>query len=186
MTEETMEHEHPLYDDDTIERFWSRVKKGRGEHSCWLWTAGRSGEYGCFRANGQRIDAHRFAWSLDNGEPIPEGLMVRHLCDGPKLCVRPDHLGLGNFKANALDEVIRRGGYCGKRRHRLVRADGTLTKHAYVWRSEIKCGTCRKAYRAAKGHVPWTPGGRGRIPDDATPAQRKRHKQIVAARGKRR
>jgi len=41
------------------------------------------------------------AWILTNG-PIPDGLWVLHRCD-VKLCVRPDHLFLGDPSANVVD-----------------------------------------------------------------------------------
>ena len=142
--------EHPLYDDKTIERFWSKVHKRRGRNACWIWTAGTRNGYGNLSVHGEKIDAHRFAWQLEHGEEVPEGLMVRHLCEGPKLCVRPGHLGLGNLKANALDEVMRRRGLCGKGLHRITRRDGRLTRNAYVWKGQIRCGACRVAYRARR------------------------------------
>lgn len=75
----------------TEHRFWSKVKK---TDLCWLWTAGRfpssCGYYGCFRADGRNIRAHRYAYELLVG-PIPEGLQLDHLCRNT-LCVNPDHL----------------------------------------------------------------------------------------------
>jgi hypothetical protein len=77
-----------IYLDDVPFRFWPKVDKSG---DCWLWTAeiARSG-YGRFRLDGRRQYAHRIAYELTNG-PIPDGLMIDHLCHN-LACVNPDHL----------------------------------------------------------------------------------------------
>lgn len=82
------------------DRFWSKVKKGAG---CWLWQ-GRTSQFGHGILDitaGKGVRAHRYSWELVNG-PIPEGLVVCHLCDVPA-CVRPDHLTLGTRAYNSND-----------------------------------------------------------------------------------
>jgi hypothetical protein len=73
-------------------RFWAKVDT-RGE--CWTWTASfRGGGYGAFSvydAGKNRIAAaHRVAYELANG-PIPDGLVLDHLCHN-RACVNPAHL----------------------------------------------------------------------------------------------
>lgn len=46
--------------------------------------------YSRIRINGQRIQAHRWAYELLNGS-VPMGLVVDHMC-GNRTCVAPDHL----------------------------------------------------------------------------------------------
>jgi hypothetical protein len=88
---------------DVLARFWAKVDRSG---DCWEWTAGGLPEgYGRFRAFGQNVVAHRFAWILMNG-PIPDGVMVLHECDNPK-CVRPAHLFLGDHVANKTDAVAK-------------------------------------------------------------------------------
>jgi HNH endonuclease len=61
---------------------------------CWIWQGGRNtdGRYG--RAvpslGGKMTAAHRIYWERENG-PIPEGLVIDHLCRNG-LCVNPAHL----------------------------------------------------------------------------------------------
>lgn len=71
---------------------------------CWLWLGGldRDG-YGAFTsmAHGKRrVPAHRFSWTLANG-PIPEGLVIDHLCRMPP-CVNPAHLRVVTPRTNTL------------------------------------------------------------------------------------
>jgi hypothetical protein len=61
----------------------------------------------------QPVGAHRVAWILTNGGPIPEGMYVCHTCDVPA-CVNPAHLYLGTPVDNARDVVVR-----GRRKPRM-------------------------------------------------------------------
>ena len=85
------------------DRFWSKVDR-TGE--CWLWLAarGRTG-YGRFRQPKGHEYAHRVAYRLTFG-PIPEGMVVRHICDNPPCC-NPEHLLLGTQSDNNKDSVAR-------------------------------------------------------------------------------
>jgi hypothetical protein len=105
--------------------FWQRMK--RTAHGCLEWQGARhqkagepdKGGYGEFRENGKLIRAHRRAWELHHGTPIPAGLAVLHACDNPPCC-EPAHLYLGTVRDNAHDMVAKgRGanqyGYYGGR-----------------------------------------------------------------------
>lgn len=69
-------------------RFWRRVNR---TDTCWLWTGHASGSYGRIRVDGVRVQAHRYAYSVIAGRPIPAGMQLDHLCRN-RLCVNPDHL----------------------------------------------------------------------------------------------
>lgn len=73
------------------ERFWSKVDRGPA-HECWEWQATRlPNGYGRFYPESNRgVVAHRFAYELLVG-PIPDGLMIDHLCRN-RGCVNPAHL----------------------------------------------------------------------------------------------
>lgn len=86
------------------ERFWKFVDVS-DPGGCWEWTGGRKGgnsQYGSFCVGkGRTLRAHRASWLLHCGS-IPDGICVLHRCDNP-LCVRPDHLFLGDQFSNIQD-----------------------------------------------------------------------------------
>jgi hypothetical protein len=85
----------------TEQRFWSKVNK---TDTCWLWTAGCSGNgYGVFTIKSKNVSAHRYSYELHYGE-ILEGLVVRHTCD-VRNCVNPNHLLTGTQQDNITDMI---------------------------------------------------------------------------------
>lgn len=81
-------------DEKSVERFWSKVRKGSALE-CWEWTAGVSSlNYGQFHAviDGRRVNlrAHRVSFFLERGPLIP-GKVLDHICRNTK-CVNPTHL----------------------------------------------------------------------------------------------
>lgn len=89
------------------ERFWSKVNKD-ADNGCWEWTAGKfkdRGGYGKYRMDSGAGYAHRLAYEDEHG-PIPDGLLIRHLCDNPP-CVNPQHLLLGTSQDNSNDKLSR-------------------------------------------------------------------------------
>jgi hypothetical protein len=93
-----------------VDRFWSHVDR-RDSSECWNWTAytGKRHLYGQMRLTGRggkMVRAPKFSWILHNGL-IPNGLYILHTCDNPK-CVNPNHLFLGDQKAN-MDDMKKKG-----------------------------------------------------------------------------
>jgi hypothetical protein len=88
-------------------RFWTKVLRG-GPDDCWPWTGALLPDrYGHFHVTGTRFDgvkvlAHRYAYQWERG-PIPEGMMLDHLCNF-RPCCNPWHL---EVVTNA--ENVRRG-----------------------------------------------------------------------------
>jgi hypothetical protein len=84
------------------ERFIERVEK---TELCWNWGGCvLRGGYGQFWDGTKKIYAHRYSYQIHRG-PIPEGLVVDHLCRNRK-CVNPEHL-----EAVSASENIRRGDF---------------------------------------------------------------------------
>lgn len=84
-------------------RFWKKVEKSSDPDGCWIWTGSRHAKgYGRFVISTQiTIAAHRFSYQTYIG-PIPEGMLVCHVCDRPS-CIRQDHLFLGTPQENSKD-----------------------------------------------------------------------------------
>ena len=101
------------------EKFWSRVRK---TETCWIWTGGttRQGYGTCWTGTHTRSHASRVAYEITYGT-IPNDLFVLHICDTP-ICVRPDHLFLGNAADN-IHDAIQKG------RARLSRLGELNAKH---------------------------------------------------------
>lgn len=83
------------------ERFWPKVdtngptpEHGAEYGCCWDWTASLNHHgYGHFGIPGRgMVRAHRIAWEIASGEPVPDGKWVLHICDRRR-CTRSDDLG---------------------------------------------------------------------------------------------
>lgn len=109
-----------MYSDSIVCRFVSKIAPPN-ERGCLLWTAGKCGDgYGSFRTT-RNSKAHRVAWELANGQPVPDGMCVRHKCDTP-LCVNPEHLEIGTIQENNMDMDLRgrRASIAGEKNYSAV------------------------------------------------------------------
>lgn len=109
------------------DRFWAKVNKEGPVHpvlgtKCWVWTGATTpGGYGKLRVGSQsdgsrRVEVtSRASWEIHFG-PIPEGTSVLHCCD-VRLCVRPDHLFLGDQLDNVQDMISKGRHIHGARQH---------------------------------------------------------------------
>jgi hypothetical protein len=91
--------------ENTPETFWARVDQS-GE--CWPWTGAtdHATGYGRLQYHGRQVTAHRLAFELTSGQPIPDGLYVCHSCDNPPCC-NPAHLWLGTHTDNLHDSSVK-------------------------------------------------------------------------------
>lgn len=89
----------------TPAEFLKRIDYPSNPDGCWLWNMATANGYGIVKVHGRRYLAHRLAWELFVG-PIPDGLVVRHLCHNPR-CVRPfgKHLLPGTQLENMQDSL---------------------------------------------------------------------------------
>ncbi|GAA3948055.1 hypothetical protein GCM10022383_27280 [Microbacterium soli] len=70
------------------ERFEARIVRGPG---CWEWSGTISSTgYGQVKIDGRHVAVHRLSYELHVG-PIPDGLVIDHLCSNRK-CANPAHL----------------------------------------------------------------------------------------------
>src|SRR4051794_39551288 len=69
---------------------------------CWEWPRARmSNGYGVVQLYKKKWLVHRLSYTLWV-KPIPEGLVVMHLCDN-RACLRPGHLAVGTLADNNRD-----------------------------------------------------------------------------------
>lgn len=118
------------------ERFWSKVDR-RGPDECWPWTSTKARRYGIFRFDWRERRmrrAHRVAWEFSLG-PIPDGMVVMHICDNPPCC-NPTHLRLGTQLENIADR---------DRKGRTAHNSGERCGHAKITRQVA--AEIRAAYR---------------------------------------
>ena len=80
-----------------VEAFAARTEL---QGDCLIWTgATRHGGYGQLKVDGRKIAAHRYAFERENG-PIPEGMVVDHICHN-RACCAVSHLRLATSAQNA-------------------------------------------------------------------------------------
>lgn len=73
------------------EHFLAGIPPNLGPDECWHWLGiMHMAYYGQFKHDHKRYAAHRFSYEYFVG-PIPEGLVIDHLCRIPS-CVNPKHL----------------------------------------------------------------------------------------------
>jgi hypothetical protein len=129
------------YDRPVWFRFWAMVDRDGPMHpvlgtNCWLWTGCKTEKgYGHLAVDGRLVSAHRLAWEIQNGQPIPAGMHVLHHCDNPA-CQRAIHLFVGTRLDNAADCVAKGRNYVarGERngRAKLTQDAVREIRHRYV------------------------------------------------------
>ena len=90
------------------------------ECGCHIWLGATGGHmgYGHIKVNGRVENTHRVSWELYRGK-VPDGMNVLHTCDIPT-CVNPDHLFIGDHRANMDDKKSKRRAPHGSKHHKRV------------------------------------------------------------------
>jgi len=110
----------------------------------WPWFKDRDG-YGILRTRYRNHRAHRWAWELENGRPIPPSLQPDHLCRTPA-CFNPDHLEVVTSRVNTL----RGFNPCAMnaRKTHCVNGHALIPENLYYqpgFPNYRRCAVCRKA-----------------------------------------
>jgi hypothetical protein len=129
---------------------------------CILWLGHTVYGYGHMYWGDRDHRAHRLAWSLKNGRPVPKGRVVCHKCD-VRACINPDHLFVDTVEGNNRDKELKerqaRGEMVNTARFTVgqilaIRADQRLPKiiaaEFGVWTSSIHRIKNRRTWK----HVP--------------------------------
>lgn len=156
-------------------KFLLKVDKNGPIHpvagQCWIWTAGKTGEYGqCSRSFGDRR-AHRVMWTFYYG-PIPAGLFVCHSCDN-MLCVNPKHLFVGTQRDNMQDMAKKGRQVFQVSPEKAARGtkNGSRTQPHHLARGS-KNGSCTKPECLARGEQ----HGRAKLTESVVAKARQLHK----------
>lgn len=87
----------------TPDQWLARLREGskRAASGCQEWTGAKySNGYGKVTAQGRVVLVHRLSYELNVG-PIPEGLVIDHLCRN-RACIEPSHLEAVPQRTNLL------------------------------------------------------------------------------------
>lgn len=112
---------------------------------CWLWLGSKNGAgYGTIERDGRTFMAHRYSYERAVG-PIPEGLVLDHLCRTPS-CVNPEHLEAVTHGENILRgrEAIADGALPQRRRTHCAKGHVLRGENVSVGEDGIKrCRQCQ-------------------------------------------
>jgi len=128
---------------EAIARFWARVDKSAGPHSCHLWRGGSSSDgYGRFCTGVKRRRSHRVAYILLRGLPPADRPLLDHACRN-KLCCNPSHLHPCTNKEN----ILRGVGPCALNAAKTHCAKGHefTAANTHVYRNLRICRICKAA-----------------------------------------
>ena len=122
------------------DRFWAKVQR---TDNCWEWggATNSAGGYGVLQKPrmGGTITVHRYSAMLHFGM-FDLRLQVNHHCDN-KLCVRPDHLYLGDQQQNMTDALVRGRNAHASRTH-CAHGHEYTEANTRIYRNARHCRAC--------------------------------------------
>lgn len=111
--------------------------------------------YGAFTYNGKRMVAvHRFIYQQLYGQ-LPREVFCLHKCDTPR-CVNPEHLFLGDDKANSDDKVAKMRHTYGERNRFAVLTEADVLAIRREYRGKGRkgnAGELAKKYGVTMGAI---------------------------------
>lgn len=163
-----------MFDEITLERFWSKVDKSAGPNECWPWIAGKHRHgYGVIGIGDKTYLAHRISLQIATGEA---GKVARHLCDNPP-CVNPTHLLWGTHDDNMKDHGFRGKHHNSAKTHCAKGHPYSPENTRYFWGKSGKhqriCRTCSntaalRIYYERKAGIKSSYSTRGRPPHQSS------------------
>lgn len=123
----------------------SRRLDARSCAPCIVYTGARRGHgYGHIGRRGETLSAHRYVWTLLNGQP-KKGVCVLHVCDNPP-CVNIQHLYLGTQADNGRDKAVR-----GRAAKKLTKVKAVEIRKQYDNGENL--GAIAKKFNVSKANV---------------------------------
>lgn len=118
------------------------------QNGCWTWTGYTTDEgYGRFSVSQRLVLVHRYSYETQRG-PIPEGLVLDHLCRNTS-CVNPDHLDAVAQRVNIL-RGVGASAQNSKKTHCYRGHEFTPQNTGQHQNGSRKCLACETAKYAAK------------------------------------
>lgn len=85
---------------------FNTIKYYIDDNECWICTSHKFDPMRYYTATilYKKDKIHRRMWSIFNNQEIPEGMVIRHLCNNGR-CINPSHLAIGTHNDNVQDRV---------------------------------------------------------------------------------
>jgi hypothetical protein len=123
----------------TLEVMWAQIDRN-GPGGCWIWRGSTNNMgYGSIQFNGRKMVAvHRLIYQLAHGNLEGPHVFCLHKCDTPR-CVNPEHIFLGDDKANTADKVAKKRHLYGERNsHARLTEAQVLVIRAEYWYDPVR------------------------------------------------
>jgi hypothetical protein len=134
----------------TYQRIVEKIDIDR-ESGCWNWTGVLVRGYGQIRLDGRSQYTHRVSYQLAYG-PIPDGLVIDHLCVNPRCC-NPAHLEAVTQQVNMSRGKWATKTHCPKGHEYTIENTYVQVAHGLKRRFCRACGRTSSAAYASKNRA---------------------------------